>query len=55
LLRALLESKGQRVFEDYFVCYGGWKGVLMKRCHPKAEEIKVAGEWAKKLFDGLKL
>jgi hypothetical protein len=25
----------------------------MKRGHPKAEEIKAAGEWAKKLVDGL--
>lgn len=52
-LRRLLESKGQRVLEEYFACYGGWKGVLMKRGHPKAEEIKAAGEWAKKLVDSL--
>jgi flavodoxin len=52
-LRTLLESKGQKVFEDYFACYGGWKGILMKRGHPKTEEIKAAGEWAKKIFDGL--
>jgi flavodoxin len=52
-LRTLLESKGQKVFEDHFACYGGWKGILMKRGHPKTEEIKAAGEWAKKLFDGL--
>jgi len=25
---------------------------LMKRGHPKPEEIKAAGEWAKKLVDG---
>jgi flavodoxin len=53
-LKALLEGKGQKVLEDYFACYGGWKGILMKRGHPKPEEIKVAGEWAKKLVDGLK-
>ncbi len=52
-LRRLLESKGQKVLEDHFACYGGWKGILMKRGHPKAEEIKAAGEWAKKLVDGL--
>lgn len=52
-LKRLLESKGQKVLEEYFACYGGWKGVLMKRGHPKAEEIKAAGEWAKKLIDGL--
>ncbi len=52
-LKALLEGKGQKVLEDPFACYGGWKGVLMKRGHPKAEEIKAAGEWAKKLVDGL--
>jgi flavodoxin len=53
-LKALLEGKGQKVLEDYFACYGGWKGILMKRGHPKPEEIKAAGEWAKKLVDGLK-
>ena len=52
-LKRLLESKGQKVLEEHFACYGGWKGVLMKRGHPKAEEIKAAGEWAKKLVDGL--
>lgn len=52
-LKRLLESKGQKVLEEHFACYGGWKGVLMKRGHPKAEEIKAAGEWAKKLIDGL--
>jgi flavodoxin len=52
-LRRLLESKGQKVLEDHFACYGGWKGILMKRGHPKPEEIKAAGEWAKKLVDGL--
>jgi hypothetical protein len=25
----------------------------MKRGHPKSEEIKATGEWAKKLFNGL--
>jgi flavodoxin len=52
-LKTLLESKGQKVLEDHFACYGGWKGILMKRGHPKPEEIKAAGEWAKKLFDSL--
>jgi flavodoxin len=52
-LRTLLESKGQKVVENHFACYGGWKGILMKRGHPKPEEIKAAGEWAKKLVDSL--
>ena len=54
-LRNLLESKGQKVLQDYFACFGGWKGILMKRGHPKPEEIKAAGEWAKKVVDGLAL
>ncbi len=49
-LRVLLESKGQTVLEDHFACYGGWKGILMKRGHPKTEEITASGEWAKKLL-----
>ncbi len=52
-LRTLLESRGQKVLEDHFACYGGWKGILMKRGHPKSEEIKAAGEWAKKLVESL--
>jgi flavodoxin len=52
-LKRLLESKGQKVLEDHFACYGGWKGVPMKRGHPKTEEIKAAGEWARKLVDSL--
>ena len=52
-LRTLLESKGQKVLEEHFAAYGGWKGILMKRGHPKPDEIKAAGEWAKKLVDNL--
>jgi len=33
-LKALLEGKDQKVLEDYFACYCGWKGILMKRGHP---------------------
>jgi len=52
-LRKLLESKGQKVLEDYFACFGGWRGILMKRGHPKSDEIKAAGEWARRLVDNL--
>jgi flavodoxin len=52
-LKTLLEGKGQKVLEDHFACFGGWKGILMKRGHPKPEEIKAAGEWAKKLVESL--
>lgn len=52
-LRMLLESKGQKVLQEHFACFGGWKGILMKRGHPKSEEIQAAGEWAKKLVEGL--
>jgi flavodoxin len=48
-LHALLEGKGQKVLDDHFTAYGGWKGILMKRGHPKPEEIEAAAEWAKKL------
>ncbi len=46
-LHALLEAKGQKVLSDHFAAYGGWKGILMKRGHPKPEEIAAASEWAK--------
>lgn len=52
-LRALLEKKGQKVLDDHFASFGGWKGILMKRGHPKSEEIQAAGEWAKKLVETL--
>jgi flavodoxin len=50
-LRALLESKGQKVLDDHFAAYGGWRGILMKRGHPKPEEIQAAAEWAKKITE----
>ncbi|MCW3999401.1 MAG: hypothetical protein NWE93_04095 [Candidatus Bathyarchaeota archaeon] len=49
-LRALLESKKQRVLEEHFAAYGGWKGILMKRGHPKSDEVAAAGVWGKKVF-----
>jgi len=52
-LRMLLESKGQKVIDDHFACFGGWKGILMKRGHPKPEEIKAGGDWAKKVVEDL--
>jgi len=53
-LRALLEGKGQKVLLEHFASYGGWKGILMKRGHPKPEEIQAGGEWAKQLVQKLK-
>lgn len=48
-LEALLEGKSQKVLDDHFASYGGWKGILMKRGHPKPEEIQAAAVWAKQL------
>lgn len=50
-LKALLENKGQKVQKEHFAAYGGWKGILMKRGHPKPEEIKAAADWAKKVTE----
>jgi flavodoxin len=50
-LRGLLESKGQKVLDEHFASYGGWKGILMKRGHPKPEEIQAAAMWAKKVME----
>lgn len=52
-LKAILEGKGQKVLEEHFASFGGWKGILMKRGHPKPEEIHAAGEWAKNLVTKL--
>jgi len=52
-LRVLLEGKGHKVLQAHFACFGGWTGILIKRGHPKTEEIQAAGEWAKKLVTSL--
>jgi flavodoxin len=54
-LRVLLEGKGQKVLDEHFAAYGGWKGILMKRGHPKPEEIQAAGQWAKQLVEKFKV
>lgn len=50
-LRALLKNKGQKVLDEHFAAYGGWRGILMKRGHPKPEEIQAAAVWAKKVME----
>lgn len=50
-LRALLESKGENVLDEHFASYGGWRGILMKRGHPKPDEIQAAAIWAKKITE----
>jgi flavodoxin len=46
-LKTILETKGNRVIEDYFVCYGGWN--FLRRGHPNHEDIQAARVWAKKI------
>jgi flavodoxin len=48
-LKSLLENKSQKVHNEHFSAFGGWKGILMKRGHPKPDEIVAAGQWAKKV------
>jgi flavodoxin len=48
-IKQLLQNKGQTLRDDIYKSFGGWKFVLMKRGHPTNEEIKGAGEWAKKV------
>jgi flavodoxin len=49
-LTTILEGKGQKVHPEHFACYGGWKGILMKRGHPKPDEIAAAAQWAKNIL-----
>jgi flavodoxin len=44
-----METKGQRVVEDYFVCYGGWN--FLRRGHPNHEDAKAVRNWAKKIVN----
>ncbi len=46
-LKTILETKGNRVSEDYFVCYGGWN--FLRRGHPNREDTQAARVWAKKI------
>jgi flavodoxin len=51
-LKTLLESKGQKIIENSYFCYGGWN--FLRRGHPNAEEIKAAKNWAKKIVSSNK-
>ena len=48
-LKTILESKGHRVIDDCFVCYGGWN--FLRRGHPNLEDFKAVKIWAKKTVD----
>ena len=50
-LRVILESKGQRVVEDCFVCYGGWN--FLRRGHPNGEDVKAARNWARRIVNNI--
>jgi flavodoxin len=50
-LKSVLESKDHRVVDDCFSCYGGRKFSLLKRGHPKDEDMKAAAHWAKRIID----
>jgi flavodoxin len=45
-LKTILESKGHRVTDDCFVCYGGWN--FLRRGHPNLEDFKAVKIWTKK-------
>lgn len=48
-LKTILESKGQRVKGDCFVCHGGWN--FLRRGHPNREDAQAARVWAKKMVN----
>ena len=45
-LKTILESKGHRVTDNYFVCCGGWN--FLRRGHPNFQDFNKAKIWAKK-------
>src|SRR5665647_3840136 len=51
-LKALLESRGQRVFDDHFVCFGGWN--FLRRGHPNDQDAKAARKWARKIVNDIR-
>jgi menaquinone-dependent protoporphyrinogen IX oxidase len=53
-LKRVLESKSQRIVDDYFTCYGGRKFSLLKRKHPNAEDNAAAVHWAKEIVKKIK-
>jgi hypothetical protein len=50
-LKTLLQTKNQNVIENSFFCYGGWN--LLRRGHPKTDELRAARDWAKKIANEL--
>ena len=52
-LKGILESKGQKVIEDYYTCYGGWQFAFLRRGHPNNEDAKAARDWAKKIVENI--
>ena len=48
-LKTILGSKGQRVIEECFICYGGWN--FLRRGHPNRDDAKAARNWAKKIVN----
>ncbi len=46
-LKTALQSKGQKVSEDVFYCYGGWN--FLRRGHPNSEDLSAAKKWARKV------
>jgi flavodoxin len=53
-LKIVLKSKGQRVVDDCFRCYGGRQFSLFKRGHPNDEDAKAAMNWAKGIINKVK-
>jgi flavorubredoxin len=48
-LKTIDLSKGHRVTDDCFVCYGGWN--FLRRGHPNLEDLKAVKIWTKKTVD----
>ena len=52
-LKMILESKGQKVIDDYFLCFGGRQFSLLRRGHPNDEDIKAARTWGKRIVNSI--
>jgi len=52
-LKNILESKGQKVIDDHYRCYGGRQFSLLRRGHANGEDAKAAKDWAKKIVSGI--
>ena len=50
-LKSILEIRSQKVINDTFSCYGGWRYALLRKGHPNIKDMEDARKWARKIIN----